>query len=79
MIDIINEYILILHGTDTIYRVYAHNEQLAIRVFEDLCEEYADVKDEESKKHWESLLKAIMEDRFTLIKNDDFKGVRAIV
>jgi D-serine dehydratase len=78
MIIIINEYILVIHGKGEAFRVYNHNEKLAIQTFISACDKYSDTTNKEYKEHWEQLRNEIRNGNYSIILNNDFLGVRAV-
>lgn len=79
VITSINEYLLILKGGNEIYRVYSANEQVAINTFKNACENYAMTKNKEWQNHWINLYNTVSRGEYTLLKCDDFIGVRKVI
>lgn len=75
---IINEYILVIHGKGEVFRVYSHNERLCITTFLSACDKYSRTENEEYKKHWQELKGLVLEDKYTIIHNEDFIGIRKV-
>ena len=76
--NIINEYILVIHGKGEVFRVYNHNEKLAIQTFINACDKYSNTENKEYKEHWEQLRNEIRNGNYSIILNEDFLGVRAV-
>lgn len=61
-----------------VFRVYAHNERLAITTFISACEKYSKTENKEYKEHWNKLRNEIENGDYKIMNNEDFYGVRAI-
>lgn len=61
------------------YYVYAPNEKKAINRFTVGCLEYRTTNNKEFQKYWDCLLEAANNGEFTIMKNEDFLGVRKII
>lgn len=77
MIDIINEYILVINNGE-IFRVYAPNEKIAINTFVNACRTYTDTDNKHYQEHWNNLIKLINHKQYKIIKSEDFMGIRKI-
>lgn len=73
----VNEYILSIQDGE-VFRIYAPNEKVAINTFKNACRIYSDTKNEEYKKYWNNLCELVNQRKYTLIKVDDFIGIRKL-
>ena len=78
---IVNEYLLTVKAKskNKLYKVYAPNEGIAINQFIDMCRRYQRSKNTDNKEHWEQQGKAIVNNNYSIIKIEDFCGVREII
>ena len=76
--NIINEYILIIHNKGEIFKVYAHNEKLAITTFISACDKYSKTENDEYKEYWQELKSLVLSNKHTIVHNEDFIGIRKV-
>ena len=77
---IVNEYLLTVNTLDKnkLYKVYAPNEKVAINKFISMCEKYQDSNNLDNREHWKQQVKAINDNSYTVMKIEDFCGVRSV-
>ena len=77
---IINEYLLTVKTLDKnkLYKVYAPNEKVAINKFINMCEKYQDSNNLDNREHWKQQSKAINDKNYSILKIEDFCGVRLV-
>ena len=77
---IVNEYLLTVRTVDKnkLYKVYAPNEKVAINKFLSMCEKYQDSNNPDNREHWKRQSEAITNNSFSILKIEDFCGVRSV-
>ena len=77
---IVNEYLLTVKTIDKnkLYKVYAPNKKVAINKFINMCVMYQDSKNPDNREHWEQQNKAISDNNYSILKIEDFCGVRSV-
>lgn len=76
-----NEYIInvsVSSGSE-IYKIYHHNESLAIKLFIKVCESYTKTGKDDAKTYWRELIFSIENGKYTIFKNSDFTGVVKVI
>ncbi|HZJ98550.1 MAG TPA: hypothetical protein VFC79_01000 [Tissierellaceae bacterium] len=58
--------------------MYAPNEKVAISKFLSMCEVYKDSNNPGNREHWEQQAKAINDKNYSIMKIEDFCGVRLV-
>lgn len=78
---IINEYLLTVKtlGENKLYKVYAPNEKIALNKFMNMCSKYQDSRNFDNKEHWKRQSEAIISKSYSILRIDDFCGVREII
>lgn len=76
-----NEYIINVRtcSGNELYRIYHHNETLALKLFIGACERYSKTGKEDAKSYWRELIFSVENDRYTIMRNFDFVGISKIV
>lgn len=77
---IVNEYLLTVKTIDKnkLYKVYAPNEKVAINKFLSMCEVYKDSNNPYNGEYWEQQIKAINNKDYSILKIEDFCGIRSV-
>lgn len=76
-----NEYIMnirTLSGNE-VYKIYHHNESLAIKLFLKVCESYTKTGKDDAKTYWRELMFSVENGRYTIFQNFDFTGVVKVI
>lgn len=76
----INEYILTIKTKPSkIFCVQAHNEFMAKVKFIEVCKQFMKTDNDGHQDHWSILKKAIESNKYSIIQNYDYCGVREII
>ena len=68
----------ILNVCNETYAIYAETKICAINIFLDLCDKYSVTDEIDFKNYWLKLKKDILNNKFQIIENLDFHGVRKL-
>ena len=71
------EFILMIGSR--VWRVYGKDEQNAKQRFLEMCREFSQTGDEHSKEQWTKLHNMVLDKKYIMNPNFDFKGAREIV
>ncbi len=69
---------MVVHGKGDVFRIYNHNERLAVQTLLNAFVKYSDTENKEYKEYWEQLINQVKNGNYTIIKSDDFMGVRRV-
>ena len=72
----IKEYILLV-GNE-IFRIYAHNQQNALSTFGKACFKFRNTDNKHYQEYWDNFRGLMLADKYTIIENTDFVGIRKI-
>lgn len=73
--DIVSEFILIIN--DDLFRVYDFSEEQALNTFVKACKQYMHSGSKDEYKHyWSDMITSIQKNKYQIIENLDFQGVR---
>lgn len=73
----IKEYLYYINKE--VYKVYAIDNESATKTLKDLCEKYSKTNRGDYKKYWLNILELINKDKYYVIENSDFDGVRKMI
>ena len=72
------DYTIIVENGDA-FRVYSTNKENVSVILSSACKNYAKTKNSEYKNYWDEIYDYITNDKYEVIENTDFCGVRKII
>lgn len=73
--NIVSEFILIIN--DELFRVYDFSEEQALNTFVKACNQYIHSGNKKNYKlYWNDMIESIQRNKYQIIENLDFQGVR---
>lgn len=72
----IKEYILLV--VNNVFRIYAHNQKEAISIFGKACAEFRNTDNKHYQEYWDNLRGLMLADKYIIIENTDFRGIRKV-